>query len=232
MISSSPPRARPHPPGDLDDVVVVEVEPRHGEVRLRLPGLFLDRHGPAVRAELHDAEVLGIADLIGEDRGARFPLGRHGEHPLKPVPVEDVVAEHQRHPVIADEVAADHEGLRESLRPGLLRIRQREAERRSVAEQLPEVRQVVGRGDHEDVAHPRQHQRRQWVVDHRLVVDRQELLRQRERHGVQPRPGAAGQHDSLEWMPLLRGRTVDVRVVWQGSVSGAHEAGRRGSSSL
>ena len=33
-----------------------------------------------------------------------------------------------------------------------------------------------GRGDHQDVADARQHQRGQRIVDHRLVVDRQQLL--------------------------------------------------------
>ena len=36
---------------------------------------------------------------------------------------------------------------------------------------------VLGRRDQQDVADARQHQRRERVVDHRLVVDRQQLLR-------------------------------------------------------
>ena len=35
------------------------------------------------------------------------------------------------------------------------------------------------------------------IVDHRLVVDRQKLLRGDERERMQPRAGAAGQDDAL-----------------------------------
>ena len=56
---------------------------------------------------------------------------------------------------------------------------------------------LVRRGDHQDLADARQHERRQRVVDHRLVVDRQQLLAHRERERMQPRAGAAGQDDPL-----------------------------------
>src|SRR5688500_19749333 len=38
-----------------------------------------------------------------------------------------------------------------------------------------------------------EHQRGQRVVDHRLVVDRHQLLARAERDRVQPRPGPAGE---------------------------------------
>jgi hypothetical protein len=34
----------------------------------------------------------------------------------------------------------------------------------------------VGRRDHQDVADAGEHQRRQGIVDHRLVVDREQLF--------------------------------------------------------
>ena len=46
----------------------------------------------------------------------------------------------------------------------------------AIAEQAAELRQVVRRRDHQDVADAGQHQHRQRIVDHRLVVDRQQLL--------------------------------------------------------
>ena len=64
-----------------------------------------------------------------------------------------------------------------------------------VAQQLAEARQIVRRRDDEDLADPRQHQRRQRVVDHRLVVDRQELLRHHRGERVEPRAAAAGEDD-------------------------------------
>ena len=44
---------------------------------------------------------------------------------------------------------------------------------------------------------PAEHQHRDRIVDHRLVVDRQELLVDRERHRMEARSRAAGEHDTL-----------------------------------
>src|SRR5207247_9934591 len=43
-----------------------------------------------------------------------------------------------------------------------------------------------------------EHQRRERVVDHRLVVDRYELLGHCDSEGIQPGPGTAGEDDSLQ----------------------------------
>ena len=63
---------------------------------------------------------------------------------------------------------------------------------------------VVRGGDHQDVPDPGQHQRGQRVVDHRLVVDRHELLADAEGDRVQPGAGAAGQDDSAHGVSLPR----------------------------
>ncbi len=99
--------------------------------------------------------------------------------------------------VAADEVAADDEGLGQALGARLDGVAERMPELRAVAEQPLERRRVVGRGDDQDVADARQHQRRQRVVDHRLVVDRQQLLGDDAGERVEARPGAAGEDDAL-----------------------------------
>ena len=53
------------------------------------------------------------------------------------------------------------------------------------------------RRDHEDLADPGEHERAQRVEDHRLVVDREQLLGDDPRHRVQPRARPAGQDDAL-----------------------------------
>ena len=66
-----------------------------------------------------------------------------------------------------------------------------------VAEQPPEAGQVVRGADQQDLPDAGEHQRRQRVVDHRLVVDREQLLRHRPGDRVQPGAGAAGEDDAL-----------------------------------
>ena len=79
----------------------------------------------------------------------------------------------------------------------LHRPRDRQPERRPIAQEPAERVLLVRRGDHQDLADTRQHERRQRVVDHRLVVHGQQLLAHRERERMQPRAGAAGQDDPL-----------------------------------
>ena len=95
----------------------------------------------------------------------------------------------------AHEVGPDGERLRQPVRRGLLGVGQVDAESRPVAQQPLELRSVTGGGDDQDVLDAGQQQRRQRVVDHRLVVDRHELLADPEGDGVQPRAASAGQDD-------------------------------------
>ena len=113
------------------------------------------------------------------------------------VAVEDVVAQRQGHTFAGHEVPADDERLRQPFGLGLRGVVQRDAPLRAVAQEPLERRLVLGRGDDQDVANARQHERGQRVIDHRLVVDRHELLRHRQRHGIEARAGAAGEDDAL-----------------------------------
>jgi len=64
-----------------------------------------------------------------------------------------------------------------------------------------EAGEVVGRRDDQDVADAGQHQHRQGVVHHRLVVHRQQLLAQGQRGRVKPRARAAGENDPFHAEP-------------------------------
>ena len=194
-----PDRAR-----QVADLRVVEIQAGHRPVGLRRGRLLHDLDRAAGGVERHHAVAFRIAHLIGEHRRAVRPRRRRAQQCGQMVGVDQVVAERQRAGLAGDPVAADQEGLRDALGPRLLGIGEAHAEARAVAQQAAELRQVLGRGDHQDVADAGQHQRRQRVVDHRLVVDRQQLLRRRQRHRMQPRAGAAGEQDALHAaMPCL-----------------------------
>ncbi len=97
---------------------------------------------------------------------------------------------------------------------------------------LPEVRQVMRRRDDQDVPDARQHQHRQRIIDHRLVVDRQQLLGDGEGQRIEPRAAAARKNDSTHMIssglrPLgnvteipdrgdetMRSRDTDARAGW------------------
>ncbi|GAO26334.1 hypothetical protein ALISP_6154 [Alicycliphilus sp. B1] len=95
------------------------------------------------------------------------------------------------------ESLADQKGLRKPIGAGLHGVLQVHAPLAAVAQQLLEARRVLRRADEEDVADAREHQGAERVVDHGLVVHRQQLLADRQRGRVQPGAGAAGEDDAL-----------------------------------
>ena len=197
MISSSPRARRLEARGDIDDAVVVEIEPGHRPVGFGRRGLFHDVRRLAEVVEFDNAVALGIVDQISE-HGAALLLRRGAmQHRREPGAVEDVVAEDQRAGVGADEIAADDEGLGETLRLRLDGIGEAHADAAAVAEEADKAVLVLGRGDHQHLANAGEHQHRQRVIDHRLVVDREQLLAGGDGGRIKPRAGAAGQDDAL-----------------------------------
>ena len=186
------------------DVARVEVQAGDGVGALGLGGLLLDGDGPALAVELHDAEALGVVDVVPEDRGAARLGVLHGARQVarQAVAVEDVVAQHERARLAGDELLADGEGLGQAVRARLLGVGQVDAVARAVPEQALEVGQVGRRGDDQDVPDARKHEGAERVVDHGLVVDRQQLLGGHERERVQARAGPAGEDDAFHNNPL------------------------------
>ena len=137
--------------------------------------------------------------MVAEDRGAARlrVLDSLLQVARQAVAVEDVVAEHQGARLAGDELLADGEGLGQAVRARLLCIGEVHAVARAVPEQALEVGEVRRRGDDQDVPDARQHEGAKRVVDHGLVVDRQQLLGGHERERVQASAGPAGEDDAL-----------------------------------
>lgn len=180
-------------------VARVEVQAGDGVGALGLCGLLLDGDGPPLAVELDDAEALGVVHVVAEDSGAARLSVLDGARQVarQAVAVEDVVAEHERARLAGDELLADGEGLGQAVRRGLLGVGEVHAVARAVPEQALEVGQVGRRGDDQDVPDARQHEGAERVVDHGLVVDRQQLLGGHERERVQAGAGPAGEDDAF-----------------------------------
>src|SRR5262249_38708987 len=178
-------------------------------MRAWLGGLLFEGDGATLRVELHHALALRRLHGIGEDGGALLATPRPIQHALEALPVEEVVAKDQGHVILAHEPPPDDEGLSQSLGLGLHCITNGDADAAAIAEEPLEAADVFWRGDEQDVADAREHERRERVVHHRLVVDGQELLAHGARDREEPRPGAAGENDSLL---AAEGRHVLCRV--------------------
>ena len=118
--------------------------------------------------------------------------------------VEDIVAEDKGHPVGADEIGADDESIGKPARLLLDRIAEGEAEIGAVPQQALEQMLVLRRGDQQNVPDPGEHQRRQRVIDHRLVEHRQQLLGNDCGHRVKPRARSPRQNDALHRATVTR----------------------------
>ena len=180
-------------------VARVEVQAGDGVGALGLGGLLLDGDGTPLAVELHDAEALGVVHVVAEDRGAARLGVLDGARQVarQAVAVEDVVAEHEGARLAADELLADGERLGEAVGARLLGVGEVHAVARAVPEQALEVGEVGRRGDDQDVPDARQHEGGQRVVDHGLVVDRQQLLGGHERERVQAGTRPAGEDDAF-----------------------------------
>ena len=188
-----------YPMGLGGHVARVEIQAGDGVGALGALGLLLDGDGAALAIELHDAEAIGVVHVVAEDRGAARLGVLDGARQVarQAVAVEDVVAQHERARLAGDELLADGECLRQAVGARLLGVGQVHAVARAVPEQALEVGKVRRRGDDQDVPDARQHEGGQRVVDHGLVVDRQQLLGGHERERVQARAGPAGEDDAF-----------------------------------
>ena len=183
--------------GDIKHAVVIEIEAGDGIARLGLGWFFLDADGATRGVELDHAIAFGVVHGVGEHRGAvsggigAFEL--HGQV----MTIEDVVTQHQGRGGRTDEIAADDEGLGQAIGRGLHGVLQIQPPLTAITQQLFEAWCVLGGRNQQYVAYPRQHQRRQRVVDHGLVIHRQELLGHGNGDRMQARAGAAGEDDGF-----------------------------------
>ena len=167
--------------GDIQHVVVVEVQPRYRVVGLRHRGLLFKTQHTTVRVYLGHPVALGVLHVVAEHGGTTRRLRRLRQHAGEPVAVEDIVPQHQGHRVGAHELPSNHKRLREAVGHRLLGVLQRQPPCAPVTKQIAKARQILRCGDDENVANTGQHQHRQRVVHHRLVVHREQLLAHRAR---------------------------------------------------
>lgn len=172
---------------DIDDGVVVEIEPDNGIVGLGSRRLLFQTDDLALPVERDNAISLGVLHPIAEDKGAIRQCAGFFQYPGEAVAVEDVVAEDETDIILPDEGLPDDKGLSETTGIGLLFIAQEKAQMRAIAEKLFIERKVPGSGDDQNFPDACKHQDRQGIVDHGLVKDREKLLRYGGGDGVEAR---------------------------------------------
>jgi len=162
---------------NIDNVVVVEIKAGDRPIGFRLLRLFLNRDRPlGCAVKLDHAIAFGILDVIGENRSALFAVGGFLAQSRQAVAVINIVAKNHGDRVVADEFAPDDEGFCEAVGLGLLGKCQIEAEIAAIPEKVAEYRQIARCRYDQNVPDTCEHEYAQRVEDHRLVVNRQDLL--------------------------------------------------------
>lgn len=187
-----------------DGVLVEEIEPGDGVIGLGLHGLFLDREHTSVGSEFDDSVGFGVGDVVAEN-GRTGRMGIRGlQRGDEFVAVEEIVAKDQGAGLPTGEeadVGSDRECLRKAVGRGLFGVAERDAKLVTVSKEALKEGKIGRRGDDEYLPDTRQHKDRQGIVYHRLVVNRHELLGDRDGERIKPRAGATCQDDA----PPLRG---------------------------
>src|SRR4029078_9364067 len=111
----------------------------------------------------------------------------------QPAAIEQIVSEDQAGRPSLQEFAGHENGARNPVGLWLLGIRKLQAPLRALAKESTKSGQIIRRGNDQDVTYAGEHQHRQGIIHHRLVVQGQELLRYGFRDWMKPRGPAAGE---------------------------------------
>lgn len=191
-------RGRFEAAGARHDGFIVEVNPGDGVIGFWIRGFFLERMNAAGGVEFDDPVAFGVGDVITENRRAGGAAGGAFEGFYKIVSVKEIITQDEGGRLAVEEadVLGDVEGLSESVGAGLFSVGKFETEVGAIAEEFFEERQISGRGDDENIADAGEHEDGQRVINHRLVVDRHELLGDCDGQREQAGAGAAGENDA------------------------------------
>ena len=194
--------------------------------------LFLHAEHLAVLVELHDAKALGILHIVAEHGAATLVLciGRSALEQLgEAVAVENVIAQDHGAAVIANELFAQNKGLCQTVRGGLHLILQMDAVLAAIAQQRLKAGRI-GRGrDDQDILNARQHKGGQRIVDHRLVVDRQQLFAGDHGQRIEPCAGTAGENNAFHTCALLFSYKKMCSLIQSGAASAVNNFGSAAS---
>ena len=84
----------------------------------------------------------------------------------------------------------------------------------------------IGRGrDDQDILNARQHKGGQRIVDHGLVVDRQQLLAGDHGQGIEPCAGTAGENNAFHTCALLFSYKKMCSLIQSGAASAVNDFG-------
>lgn len=142
-----------------------------------------------VFVKLDNTIALWIAHMIPEDGRAVFLFEGTDKQVFKAILKENIITENQVRMASPDKICCKEKGLRYAFRFFLNDIFKRTSPLTAVSEKLAILPHIVWSRNDGNFTDAGQHEHRQRIINHRLVVDRQKLLADAQRQGGQPCPG-------------------------------------------
>ena len=160
---------------------VIEIQSGNGIIAFR-NGRFLFQGNDFARlVKFHHTVSAGIFHVITEYASSFLHTGSTAEHGGKSLAVEHIIAQNQTSRFTVQEIGSQYESLCQTVGLLLHLIREGHSQFFTCSQQIAEHRQVTWSRDNQYFAYSRQHQCRQRIINHRLVVHRHDLFRNRLR---------------------------------------------------
>ena len=137
------------------------------------------------------------------------------------VALDDVVAQDDADLLAVGEVLGQRQGVGDAafaFLVGVVDVLQ--AELFAVGQQAQEIARVAAAGDDQDVLDPGVHQRLDGIVDHRLVIDRQQMLVGDFGEREQTASRTSGQHDTFHRLSSYQRRPTLIEYAAWNSTTG------------
>ena len=180
-------------------IFAVKIQAGNRIVALGLCGLFFNGSCLAVFVKCHHTEAFGIGDIVAEHSAAAgFGVGGSGLEPLgETCAVKNIIAQYHSAGLTVNKLFTQDKGLCQTVRGGLHFILQVQAVLATIPQQRFKARRIGWGGNDQDILDACQHQSRQRVIDHGLIIHRQKLLGCDHGQRVQAGTSTAGEDDTF-----------------------------------
>ena len=140
--------------------------------------LFFYGNYVTILVKFHNAKALRIFYIVTKNRRIAFLCCLHCISKIftKVAAIEYIVAKYHRTGIISNKVLANEKSLRQAIRTRLYCIGQVNAKLRAIAKQFFKARCIIRRRNNQDILNACQHQCRQRIINHRFIINRQQLL--------------------------------------------------------
>ncbi len=181
----------------VDHLIIVKIEAGNGEVGFGILRFFFDPDHFARLIKFRNAIGGRIGDMIAEDRRACLPRSRAFEKVTETAGIKNIIAENQSRMIITDMFCPNNKGLRQTIWRRLHRIGKIKPPLRTVFQDTLENCLLLRRRNDQNIPDISQHQRRQRIIDHGLIIYRHQLFADPKGQRMKSAAGAARKNNSL-----------------------------------